>query len=63
MLAVRKAFDIEGPKPKLRCGRFLTAQGTASVYIVRELPGTPDIVLLPFRMVVQVNGCFWHQHD
>ncbi len=27
------------------------------------LPGTPDIVLPRHRVVVFVNGCFWHGHD
>ncbi len=29
---------------------------------VRSLPGTPDIVLPRFRVVVFVHGCFWHRH-
>jgi len=29
---------------------------------VRELPGTPDIVLPRHRKVVEVRGCFWHVH-
>jgi len=29
---------------------------------VRELPGTPDIVLPKHKKVVFVHGCFWHGH-
>lgn len=29
---------------------------------VKELPGTPDIVLPRHRKVIQVQGCFWHAH-
>ncbi|RLM50363.1 DNA mismatch endonuclease Vsr, partial [Halobellus sp. Atlit-31R] len=29
----------------------------------RALPGTPDIVLPKYRVVVFVHGCFWHGHD
>jgi DNA mismatch endonuclease (patch repair protein) len=29
---------------------------------VAKLPGTPDIVMLRYRTVVDVRGCFWHQH-
>ena len=29
----------------------------------RELPGTPDIVLVRHETVVFVHGCFWHSHD
>lgn len=28
----------------------------------KRLPGTPDIVLPKYRTVINVNGCFWHQH-
>lgn len=30
---------------------------------VRNLPGTPDIVLPKYHTVIFVNGCFWHGHD
>jgi len=26
----------------------------------RDLPGTPDIVYISKRLVIFVNGCFWH---
>ena len=26
------------------------------------LPGRPDLVLPKYRVVIQVNGCFWHRH-
>lgn len=28
----------------------------------KDLPGKPDIVLPKHRVVIFVNGCFWHQH-
>lgn len=30
---------------------------------VRDLPGTPDIVMRKYKVVVFVNGCFWHGHE
>ena len=30
---------------------------------VKQLPGTPDIVLKKYKTVVFVNGCFWHGHS
>jgi len=29
----------------------------------KDLPGTPDVVLRKYRVVVFVHGCFWHQHQ
>ena len=28
----------------------------------KNLPGKPDIVLTKYKTVINVNGCFWHQH-
>lgn len=28
----------------------------------RSLPGTPDLVLEDYRIVVLVHGCYWHKH-
>jgi DNA mismatch endonuclease (patch repair protein) len=30
---------------------------------LRELPGTPDIVLPRWHVAVFVHGCFWHRHE
>lgn len=30
---------------------------------VKNLPGSPDIVLPRHRCVVFVHGCFWHRHS
>jgi len=29
---------------------------------VKDLPGTPDIVLPKRRKIIFVHGCFWHGH-
>jgi DNA mismatch endonuclease (patch repair protein) len=28
-----------------------------------SLPGKPDLVLAKHRMIIFVNGCFWHRHE
>ena len=28
-----------------------------------RLPGHPDLVMLKYRTVIFVNGCFWHGHE
>lgn len=30
---------------------------------VKNLPGTPDIVLPKHKTVLFIHGCFWHRHD
>src|ERR1700676_5547508 len=29
----------------------------------KDIPGKPDIVLPRYKVVIFVNGCFWHQHS
>ena len=50
-------------KPELRVRGALHAAGLRYRVHARELPGKPDIVLPRWRVVIFVNGCFWHQHD
>lgn len=28
----------------------------------RDLPGSPDIVMHKYRVIVLVHGCYWHRH-
>lgn len=58
MRAIRK----KNTKPELVVRRRLHALGFRFRLHRRDLPGTPDIVLPRHRVVIQVHGCFWHQH-
>jgi len=29
----------------------------------KNLPGKPDIVLTRLKRIIEVKGCFWHQHE
>ncbi len=49
-----------GPEWVVR--RALWAAGLRYRLHVRSLPGTPDIVFIGRRTVIQIRGCFWHQH-
>jgi len=49
-------------KPELLVRRLLHAAGLRYRLHAKELPGKPDIVFRPARLVVFVHGCFWHMH-
>jgi len=49
------------PEILVRCG--LHRRGLRFRLHVRGLPGTPDLVLPRWRVVIFVHGCFWHGHD
>jgi DNA mismatch endonuclease (patch repair protein) len=48
--------------PEWMIRRGLHAAGFRYRLHGKDLPGTPDLVLPRFRMVVFVHGCFWHWH-
>ena len=48
--------------PEVRVRKALHSYGLRYRLHVRNLPGTPDIVLPRFKTVIQVRGCFWHHH-
>lgn len=50
-------------KPEMLVRRFLHSRGFRFRLHDNKLPGKPDIVLLKYKTVIFVNGCFWHGHD
>jgi len=48
--------------PEMIVRRWLHAKGFRYRVNVKELPGTPDIVLRRYNTIIFVNGCFWHGH-
>ena len=42
--------------------RWLFQHGYRYRKNVKSLPGKPDIVLRPYKVVIFVHGCFWHRH-
>lgn len=57
-----RAIAKKNTKPEIRVRQRLHALGYRFRLHRRDLPGTPDIVLPRHRAVIQVHGCFWHQH-
>lgn len=50
-------------KPEILVRKLLHRKGFRFRLHVRELAGTPDIVLPKYRAAIFVHGCFWHGHD
>jgi DNA mismatch endonuclease, patch repair protein len=49
-------------EPELRVRRELHARGWRYLVCPPDLPGRPDLLFRREKLVVQINGCFWHQH-
>jgi DNA mismatch endonuclease (patch repair protein) len=48
-----------GPEVKLR--QLLYANGIRGYRVHHDLPGKPDIVFTKKRIVIFIDGCFWHK--
>jgi len=48
--------------PELSVRSYLHRNGFRFRLHVKDLPGTPDIVLPKYKTVIEVRGCFWHRH-
>lgn len=48
--------------PEIRVRKVAHALGLRFRLHRKDLPGHPDIVFPKWRIVLFVNGCFWHRH-
>ena len=49
-------------KPEVLVSSWLFRDGFRFRKNDRRLPGAPDVVLPRYKVVIFVNGCFWHRH-
>ncbi len=49
-------------KPEILVRKYLFSKGLRYRVNVKKLPGSPDIVLKKYGVVVFIDGCFWHGH-
>lgn len=50
-------------KPEIIVRKLLFSKGLRFRIHASNLPGKPDIVLPKFKVIIFVNGCFWHGHE
>jgi len=48
--------------PEVTVRRIVHGMGYRYRLHVAKLPGKPDLVFARLRRIVDVRGCFWHQH-
>lgn len=59
MAAVRS----KDTKPEMIVRRMVHGLGFRYKLHDRTLPGKPDLVFPRLRKIIEVRGCFWHQHE
>ncbi|HHZ91751.1 TPA: DNA mismatch endonuclease Vsr [Candidatus Poribacteria bacterium] len=53
----------KGSAPEMLVRRVIHRLGYRFRLHVKNLPGKPDLVLKRHKLIVLVNGCFWHRHQ
>lgn len=48
--------------PEMAVRRLVHGMGFRYRLHVSTLPGKPDLVFPALRKIIEVRGCFWHQH-
>ena len=49
-------------KPEVAVRRLVHAMGYRFRLHPPQLPGKPDLVFPRLKKIIEVRGCFWHQH-
>ena len=57
-----RSIKCKGMKPEMVVRRLAHGLGNRYRLHWKNLPGKPDLVFGPRRLVIFVHGCFWHQH-
>ena len=57
-----KGIRSKDTQPEITVRKYLHARGFRYRLHVRDLPGSPDLVLPKYRLAILVHGCFWHRH-
>lgn len=60
---IMRLVHSKNTKPELSVRSVLHSLGYRFRTNRKDLPGSPDIVLPRFGLIILVNGCFWHRHE
>ena len=67
-LATHRSWNMsrirsKNTKPEILVRKAIHAKGYRFRLHEKKLPGKPDLVLAKHRLIIFVNGCFWHRHQ
>lgn len=50
-------------KPEEIVRKYLFSKGLRYTKNDKRYPGHPDLVLPKYKVIIFINGCFWHMHE
>ena len=60
---IMSSIRSKNTRPEIVVRKILYGKGVRFRIHAKDLPGKPDIVIRKYKLAIQVNGCFWHQHS
>jgi DNA mismatch endonuclease, patch repair protein len=57
-----RRIKSKGTKPEMAVRRLVHSMGYRYRLHSAKLPGKPDLVFASRKKIIDVRGCFWHQH-
>ena len=57
-----RAVRSKNTQPEMLVRKYLFSAGFRYRKYRRDSPGSPDLFILKYNVVVFINGCFWHHH-
>jgi DNA mismatch endonuclease (patch repair protein) len=57
-----RRIKSKGTRPEIVVRRLVRSMGFQFRSHGTELPGKPDLVFPKLKKLIEVKGCFWHQH-
>lgn len=60
--SVMRRIRSKDTKPEMVVRKLVYSMGYRYRLHVSKLPGKPDIVMAGRRKIIEIRGCFWHQH-
>lgn len=58
-----RQIKSKGMKPEMVVRKLVHAMGYRYRLHPANLPGKPDLVFPRLKSIIEVRGCFWHQHE
>ena len=60
---IMASVHSKNTKPEIFVRSLLHQMGFRYRLHRKDLPGKPDIVMMKYSVIINVNGCFWHMHN
>jgi DNA mismatch endonuclease (patch repair protein) len=57
-----RQIRAKNTSPEMTVRRLVHGMGFRYRLHVKKLPGKPDLVFAGTNKIIEVRGCFWHQH-